>query len=200
MRLNMRHKGSASFMSCWKNERVISKKIVGFHCLITSLVRWRIPGSIPSIWAGHFVVSFRRKRTKIRKKTKYTILDNMDEQERMELRPKYGKTISRCFPTPYVGIGQNVKLDEMESTVQLGQKSKPGNLQGKTNNLNSVGRQAANGSCIRNLMKNSQVLWDINGWGIASTYWRLSLCQVTPGPRLLFHQGVPSAWFFSTLG
>ncbi|XP_051025321.1 dyslexia-associated protein KIAA0319 homolog [Acomys russatus] len=32
----------------------------------------------------------RRKRTKIKKKTKYTILDNMDEQERMELRPKYG--------------------------------------------------------------------------------------------------------------
>ncbi|NP_001074520.1 dyslexia-associated protein KIAA0319 homolog precursor [Mus musculus] len=32
----------------------------------------------------------RRKRTKIRKKTKYTILDSMDEQERMELRPKYG--------------------------------------------------------------------------------------------------------------
>ncbi|OXB79118.1 UNVERIFIED_CONTAM: hypothetical protein H355_005994 [Colinus virginianus] len=32
----------------------------------------------------------KRKRTKIRKKTKYTILDNIDEQERMELRPKYG--------------------------------------------------------------------------------------------------------------
>ncbi|XP_012890677.1 PREDICTED: dyslexia-associated protein KIAA0319 homolog [Dipodomys ordii] len=32
----------------------------------------------------------RRKRTKIKKKTKYTILDDMDEQERMELRPKYG--------------------------------------------------------------------------------------------------------------
>ncbi|NWQ67510.1 K0319 protein, partial [Neopipo cinnamomea] len=31
-----------------------------------------------------------RKRTKIRKKTKYTILDNIDEQERMELRPRYG--------------------------------------------------------------------------------------------------------------
>uniref|UniRef100_A0A7M4E8G2 KIAA0319 n=1 Tax=Crocodylus porosus TaxID=8502 RepID=A0A7M4E8G2_CROPO len=31
-----------------------------------------------------------RKRTKIRKKTKYTILDNIDDQERMELRPKYG--------------------------------------------------------------------------------------------------------------
>uniref|UniRef100_A0AAY4BEW6 MANSC domain-containing protein n=1 Tax=Denticeps clupeoides TaxID=299321 RepID=A0AAY4BEW6_9TELE len=29
------------------------------------------------------------RRTKVRKKTKYTILDNMDEQERMELRPKY---------------------------------------------------------------------------------------------------------------
>lgn len=36
-------------------------------------------------------ISFSRKRTKIRKKTKYTILDNIDEQERMELRPKYGK-------------------------------------------------------------------------------------------------------------
>lgn len=35
---------------------------------------------------------FSRKRTKIRKKTKYTILDNIDEQERMELRPKYGKS------------------------------------------------------------------------------------------------------------
>lgn len=34
---------------------------------------------------------FSRKRTKVRKKTKYTILDNIDEQERMELRPKYGK-------------------------------------------------------------------------------------------------------------
>uniref|UniRef100_A0A7M4E8X9 KIAA0319 n=1 Tax=Crocodylus porosus TaxID=8502 RepID=A0A7M4E8X9_CROPO len=33
---------------------------------------------------------FSRKRTKIRKKTKYTILDNIDDQERMELRPKYG--------------------------------------------------------------------------------------------------------------
>ncbi|KAM5158142.1 dyslexia-associated protein KIAA0319 homolog [Mantella aurantiaca] len=31
-----------------------------------------------------------RRRTKIRKKTKYTILDNFDEQERMALRPKYG--------------------------------------------------------------------------------------------------------------
>ncbi|XP_058252466.1 dyslexia-associated protein KIAA0319 isoform X2 [Hemibagrus wyckioides] len=31
----------------------------------------------------------RSRRTKVRKKTKYTILDNMDEQERMELRPKY---------------------------------------------------------------------------------------------------------------
>ncbi|CAJ1061354.1 dyslexia-associated protein KIAA0319 homolog isoform X2 [Xyrichtys novacula] len=31
----------------------------------------------------------RRKQTKVRKKTKYTILDNMDEQERVELRPKF---------------------------------------------------------------------------------------------------------------
>ncbi|GAA6234690.1 dyslexia-associated protein KIAA0319-like [Lates japonicus] len=31
----------------------------------------------------------RRRQTKVRKKTKYTILDNMDEQERVELRPKF---------------------------------------------------------------------------------------------------------------
>lgn len=32
----------------------------------------------------------KRKRTKVRKKTKYTILDDMDDQERVALRPKYG--------------------------------------------------------------------------------------------------------------
>ncbi|GCC28962.1 dyslexia-associated protein KIAA0319-like isoform X1 [Chiloscyllium punctatum] len=32
----------------------------------------------------------KRKRTKVRKKNKYTILDNMDDQEQMALRPKYG--------------------------------------------------------------------------------------------------------------
>ncbi|XP_028436226.1 dyslexia-associated protein KIAA0319 isoform X3 [Perca flavescens] len=31
----------------------------------------------------------RRRQNKVRKKTKYTILDNMDEQERVELRPKF---------------------------------------------------------------------------------------------------------------
>ncbi|XP_068567690.1 dyslexia-associated protein KIAA0319 isoform X3 [Cebidichthys violaceus] len=31
----------------------------------------------------------RRRQTKVRKKTKYTILDNMDDQERVELRPKF---------------------------------------------------------------------------------------------------------------
>ncbi|XP_038566272.1 dyslexia-associated protein KIAA0319 isoform X1 [Micropterus salmoides] len=31
----------------------------------------------------------RRRQTKVRRKTKYTILDNMDEQERVELRPKF---------------------------------------------------------------------------------------------------------------
>uniref|UniRef100_A0A3P8W7G6 KIAA0319 n=1 Tax=Cynoglossus semilaevis TaxID=244447 RepID=A0A3P8W7G6_CYNSE len=31
----------------------------------------------------------RRRQSKVRKKTKYTILDNMDEQERVELRPKF---------------------------------------------------------------------------------------------------------------
>ncbi|XP_059364191.1 dyslexia-associated protein KIAA0319-like [Carassius carassius] len=39
-------------------------------------------------WIG-FCCCKRGRRTKVRKKTKYTILDNMDEQERMELQPKY---------------------------------------------------------------------------------------------------------------
>lgn len=33
--------------------------------------------------------SRRRKRTKGRRKTRYTILDDMDEQERLELRPRF---------------------------------------------------------------------------------------------------------------
>lgn len=45
-----------------------------------------------NIFLVTFFFFFSRKRTKIRKKTKYTILDNIDEQERMELRPKYGKS------------------------------------------------------------------------------------------------------------
>lgn len=38
-----------------------------------------------------------KKRTKIKKKTKYTILDDMDDQERIELRPKYVKTFSKII-------------------------------------------------------------------------------------------------------
>lgn len=45
-----------------------------------------------------YIVPFRRNRTKIRKKTKYTILDDVDDQERMELRPKYGKVFSTMIP------------------------------------------------------------------------------------------------------
>uniref|UniRef100_A0A3P8PY87 PKD domain-containing protein n=1 Tax=Astatotilapia calliptera TaxID=8154 RepID=A0A3P8PY87_ASTCA len=36
-----------------------------------------------------FICCCKRRQTKARKKTKYTILDNMDEQERVELRPKF---------------------------------------------------------------------------------------------------------------
>ncbi|XP_076827673.1 dyslexia-associated protein KIAA0319 isoform X2 [Brachyhypopomus gauderio] len=39
----------------------------------------------------------RGRRTKVRKKTKYTILDNVDEQERMELQPKYIQTWFQCL-------------------------------------------------------------------------------------------------------
>ena len=47
---------------------------------------------------------FRRRRTKIRKKTKYTILDNMDEQERMELRPKYSEKSLFLLVVCHMGV------------------------------------------------------------------------------------------------
>jgi len=38
-------------------------------------------------------IIFRRRQTRVRKKTKYTILDNMDDQERVELRPKFSESL-----------------------------------------------------------------------------------------------------------
>lgn len=49
---------------------------------------------------------FSRKRTKIRKKTKYTILDNIDEQERMELRPKYGMCYMAAIVSELIPVGR----------------------------------------------------------------------------------------------
>ena len=63
-----------------------------------------------------FFVSFRRKRTKIRKKTKYTILDNMDDQERMELRPKYGKS-PRQFPSALPVFNPDVQESPCENAA-----------------------------------------------------------------------------------
>uniref|UniRef100_A0A674P7K0 KIAA0319 n=1 Tax=Takifugu rubripes TaxID=31033 RepID=A0A674P7K0_TAKRU len=36
-----------------------------------------------------FICCCKRRQTKVRRKTRYTILDNMDDQERVELRPKF---------------------------------------------------------------------------------------------------------------
>lgn len=63
-----------------------------------------------------FFVFFRRKRTKIRKKTKYTILDNMDDQERMELRPKYGKS-PRQFPSALPVFNPDVQESPCENAA-----------------------------------------------------------------------------------
>lgn len=41
----------------------------------------------------------------------------MDEQERMELRPKYGKTLP-FNKTPYLGIGWRAELGERETKVE----------------------------------------------------------------------------------
>lgn len=37
----------------------------------------------------------RRRRTKGSRRTRYTILDNMDEQERVELKPQFSKSVLR---------------------------------------------------------------------------------------------------------
>ncbi|CAD7673803.1 unnamed protein product [Nyctereutes procyonoides] len=58
-----------------------------FYVTALALTLLALMGGLP--WLCIYCCK-RRKRTKIRKKTKYTILDNIDDQERMELRPKFG--------------------------------------------------------------------------------------------------------------
>lgn len=44
-------------------------------------------------WSNGLFV-FRRRQTRVRRKTKYTMLDNMDLQERVELRPKFSESVT----------------------------------------------------------------------------------------------------------
>ena len=60
---------------------------------------------------------FRRRRTKIRKKTKYTILDNMDEQERMELRPKYSEKSLLSLAVCHMGVLLRESFHEIRWSV-----------------------------------------------------------------------------------
>ncbi|KAL6109923.1 kiaa0319 [Pungitius sinensis] len=57
----------------------------------------------------------RRRQTKVRKKSKYTILDNMDAQERMELRPK--------ISIKHRSTAQNSSLMMSESELESDQDS-----------------------------------------------------------------------------
>ncbi|XP_077209125.1 dyslexia-associated protein KIAA0319 homolog isoform X2 [Paroedura picta] len=88
----------------------ITKRCICYQLWMENLIQWYLNDgesncewSIPYVMVSAFVLMVlmvglvwicicccRRKRTKIRKKRKYTILDNIDDQERMELRPKYG--------------------------------------------------------------------------------------------------------------
>lgn len=64
----------------------------------------------------------------------------MDEQERMELRPKYGERLSFAHFTP-ASIGPASCMGgRLKWNQWLGQKSKPGDLQGKTNSIGPLGR------------------------------------------------------------
>uniref|UniRef100_A0ABM5GAV5 Dyslexia-associated protein KIAA0319 homolog isoform X2 n=1 Tax=Pogona vitticeps TaxID=103695 RepID=A0ABM5GAV5_9SAUR len=88
----------------------ITKQCICYELWMENLIQWYLGNRESNCeWSILYVTAFvfvlivllvglawtcihccKRKRTKIRKKTKYTILDNIDDQERMELRPKYG--------------------------------------------------------------------------------------------------------------
>lgn len=68
----------------------------------------------------------RRKRTKVRKKTKYTILDNMDDQERMELRPKYGIKHRSTEHNSSLMVSES-ELDSDQDTIWSRERMERGN-------------------------------------------------------------------------
>ncbi|VCW78514.1 unnamed protein product [Gulo gulo] len=68
----------------------------------------------------------RRKRTKIRKKTKYTILDSMDEQERMELRPKHGIKHRSTEHNSSLMVSES-EFDSDQDTIFSGERMERGN-------------------------------------------------------------------------
>ncbi|KAM6177349.1 dyslexia-associated protein KIAA0319 homolog [Erethizon dorsatum] len=74
----------------------------------------------------------RRKRTKIRKKTKYTILDNMDEQERMELRPKYGLKHCSTEHNSSLMVSES-EFDSDQDTIFSRDRMEQGDAQGSMN-------------------------------------------------------------------
>uniref|UniRef100_A0A4W4HFY0 PKD/Chitinase domain-containing protein n=1 Tax=Electrophorus electricus TaxID=8005 RepID=A0A4W4HFY0_ELEEL len=65
-----------------------------------------------------------KRRTKVRKKTKYTILDNVDEHERMELQPKYSESISLELSTEHNSslMMSESELDSDQDTIFSSQK------------------------------------------------------------------------------
>ncbi|XP_068951150.1 dyslexia-associated protein KIAA0319 homolog [Petaurus breviceps papuanus] len=79
----------------------------------------------------------RQKRTKIRKKTKYTILDNIDDQERLELSPKFG--------IKHRSIDQNSSLMVSESEFESDQDTIFSRELGTENSKNSVFGPIKNG-------------------------------------------------------
>ncbi|XP_074061991.1 dyslexia-associated protein KIAA0319 homolog isoform X2 [Macrotis lagotis] len=79
----------------------------------------------------------RQKRTKIRKKTKYTILDNIDDQERLELRPKFG--------IKHRSLEQNSSLMVSESEFESDQDTIFSRELGRENSKNSVFGTIKNG-------------------------------------------------------
>ncbi|XP_063116029.1 dyslexia-associated protein KIAA0319 homolog isoform X3 [Cavia porcellus] len=88
----------------------------------------------------------RRKRTKIRKKTKYTILDNMDEQERMELRPKYGLKHCSTEHNSSLMVSES-EFDSDQDTIFSRERMQRGDSQGSMND--SIGNGTSFSYCSK---------------------------------------------------
>ncbi|XP_023555778.1 dyslexia-associated protein KIAA0319 homolog [Octodon degus] len=88
----------------------------------------------------------RRKRTKIRKKTKYTILDNMDDQERMELRPRYGLKHCSTEHNSSLMVSES-EFDSDQDTIFSRERVEQGDAQSSVND--SVGNGTSFSYCSK---------------------------------------------------
>lgn len=74
----------------------------------------------------------RKRRTKVKKKNKYTILDNIDEQERMEPRPKYGIKHRSTDHNSSLMMSES-EFESEQDTIFTREKTSKGNHKNRVN-------------------------------------------------------------------